>query len=127
MECGGFAAVFGKAAPRRRTSKGRDCGCFGAQRLWVVDGAGDLRRSAFFGGPKAVHFFRAGGISPPYLSDPNTFFAHRDYPPLLPLVYAWSHTVSSQFGWWAALLFTGPPLPPEVRKRRKTGFTLPIK
>jgi hypothetical protein len=65
---------------------------------------GDL---LFFWGPKGVHFFRAGKIDLAYLADWSNVMAHRDYPPLLPLLYAWSHTVSAQFSWWAAVLFSG--------------------
>jgi len=65
---------------------------------------GDL---LFFWGPKGVHFYRAGTIDVGYLRDPNSFLTHRDYPPLLPLVYAWSNTLSRQFSWWAAVLFSG--------------------
>jgi len=72
--------------------------------LTARETCGDL---LFFWGPKGVHFFRAGQIDLRYLFDPNNFFAHRDYPPLLPLLYAWSHTLSGQFSWWAAVLVTG--------------------
>jgi hypothetical protein len=72
--------------------------------LTARETCGDL---LFFWGPKGVHFFRAGQIDLRYLFDPNNFYAHRDYPPLLPLLYAWSNTLSGQFSWWAAVLFTG--------------------
>jgi len=65
---------------------------------------GDL---LFIWGPKAVHFFRAGRIDFAYLIDPVNFLAHRDYPPLVPLVFAWSNALSHQFSWWAALFFGG--------------------
>ncbi|MEK6373262.1 MAG: hypothetical protein AABO58_11260 [Acidobacteriota bacterium] len=72
--------------------------------LTARETCGDL---LFFWGPKGVHFFRAGKIDLQYLADINNFLAHRDYPPLLPLLYAWSHTVSRSFSWWAAVLFAG--------------------
>jgi len=72
--------------------------------LTARETCGDL---LFFWGPKGVHFFRAGKIDLQYLANINNFLAHRDYPPLLPLLYAWSHTVSRSFSWWAAVLFAG--------------------
>jgi hypothetical protein len=60
---------------------------------------GDLN---FFWGPKAVHFYRSGGIALADLSDRM----NPGYPLLLPLLYAWSHTLAAQFSWWAALLST---------------------
>lgn len=68
------------------------------------ESAGDLH---FFWGPKAVRFFRAGGIDAAYLRTPDYQPAHPDYPPLIPLLYAWSHTVSSStFSYWAAVAAT---------------------
>ena len=64
---------------------------------------GDLE---FFWAPKGIKFYRAGGIDPHYLGNPNNHFAHRDYPPLVPLIYAWSNTASRQFSWWGAVLST---------------------
>ncbi|MEO8381981.1 MAG: hypothetical protein ABI779_20125 [Acidobacteriota bacterium] len=68
------------------------------------ESAGDLH---FFWGPKAVRFFRAGKIDADYLRRPDYQPAHPDYPPLLPLLYAWSHTLSSgTFSWTAAVAST---------------------
>jgi hypothetical protein len=68
------------------------------------ESAGDLH---FFWGPKAVRFFRAGGIDAAYLRQSDYQPAHPDYPPLVPLLYAWSHTLSSgAFSWWAAVAST---------------------
>lgn len=72
--------------------------------LTARETTGDL---LFFWGPKGVHFYRAGKIDVDYLRDPNSFLMHRDYPPLLPLLYVWSNTVSREFGWWAAVLLSG--------------------
>src|SRR5262249_18656969 len=58
---------------------------------------GDLN---FFWGPKAVHFYRHGGIAVADLSDRM----NPGYPLLVPLLYAWSNTIAAQFSWWAALL-----------------------
>jgi hypothetical protein len=65
---------------------------------------GDL---LFFWGPKGVHFYRAGTIDVDFLRNPDTFLMHRDYPPLLPLLFVWSHTLSREFAWWAAVLLSG--------------------
>jgi len=72
--------------------------------LTARESAGDLH---FFWGPKAVRFFRAGGIDAAYLRQSDYQPAHPDYPPLVPLLYAWSHTVSSgSLSWWAAVAAT---------------------
>jgi hypothetical protein len=53
-------------------------------------------------GPKAIKFFRAGGI------DAGVLHAYPqltvDYPPLHTLLLAWSNALSHDFSWWAALL-----------------------
>lgn len=64
---------------------------------------GDL---LYFWGPKGVHFHHAGKIDLLYLGDENYFLAHRDYPPLLPLLFAWSQIVARSFSLWSALLLT---------------------
>ncbi len=64
------------------------------------ESCGDLH---FFWGPKAIRFYRDGGINMQWLADPNTVRMNPGYPLLLPLVYAWSHTLAQQFSWWAAL------------------------
>jgi hypothetical protein len=65
------------------------------------ESCGDLH---FFWGPKAIRFYRDGGINLHWLADPNTVRMNPGYPLLLPLIYAWSHTVAQQFSWWAAVL-----------------------
>lgn len=79
---------------------------------------GDL---LFFWGPKGIHFYRAGGIDVEYLRDWDHFLQHRDYPPVLPLLLAWSHTLSSEFSWWGALLLSAFCLAVLVMMLR--GFT----
>jgi hypothetical protein len=64
---------------------------------------GDL---LFFWGPKGIHFHRTGGIDVEYLRDWDHFLQHRDYPPVLPLLFAWSRMFSSEFSWWGALLLS---------------------
>jgi hypothetical protein len=72
--------------------------------LTARETTGDL---LFFWGPKGVHFAHAGTIDVDYLRHPDNFMAHRDYPPLLPLLLAWSNIVSRKFSWWAAVLLSG--------------------
>ena len=64
---------------------------------------GDLH---FFWGPKAVRFYRDGGVTFTFLGDPNTVRMNPGYPLLVPLLYAWSETVAGQFSWWSAILTT---------------------
>jgi hypothetical protein len=72
--------------------------------LTARETCGDL---LFFWGSKGMHFFRSGSIDVDYLGDVNHYFSHADYPPLLPLLFAWSTTFSRQFSWWGALLLSG--------------------
>ena len=64
---------------------------------------GDLH---FFWGPKAVHFYRDGGVTIGFLADPNSSRMNPGYPLLLPLVYVWSETIARQFSWFSAVLST---------------------
>ena len=57
----------------------------------------------FFWAPKGIDFFRAGRIDVAFLRNPDYFLMHSDYPPLLPLLYAWSNTLSRHFAWFAAV------------------------
>lgn len=67
------------------------------------ESSGDLH---FFWGPRSIHFYHDGGITAPFLADRNNADQNPGYPPLLPLLYAWSLTVSRQFSWMAAVLST---------------------
>jgi hypothetical protein len=61
----------------------------------------------FFWGPKGIHFAIAGGIDLDFLRYPFYFLMHPDYPPLLPLVYAWGATFAGKsFSWFGALALT---------------------
>mgnify|MGYP003575461354 CR=1 FL=1 len=72
--------------------------------LTARETCGDL---LFFWGSKGMHFYRAGAIDVDYLRDPHHYLSHADYPPILPLLFAWSTMLSRQFSWWAALLLSG--------------------
>jgi hypothetical protein len=64
---------------------------------------GDLH---FFWGPKAVHFYRDGGVTVAYLGDPSVARMNPGYPLFLPLLYSWSETLAGQFSWFSAILAT---------------------
>jgi hypothetical protein len=61
---------------------------------------GDL---LYFWGPKGQHFHYAGGIDAAFLGLGDYILMHSDYPPLLPLLYAWASLVAHRFSWWGAL------------------------
>lgn len=56
----------------------------------------------FTWGPKAIQFFRAGGIDPAVLKAYPQLTV--DYPPLQTLLLAYSNTFSHQLSWWAGVL-----------------------
>lgn len=60
---------------------------------------GDLQ---FTWGPKAIRWFRAGGLDPQVLHTWPQLTV--DYPPLQTLLLALSNTFAKQFPWWAAVL-----------------------
>lgn len=60
---------------------------------------GDL---AFTWGPKAIRWFRAGGLDPDVLKTWPQLTV--DYPPLQTLLLSLSNLFSRQFAWWAAVL-----------------------
>jgi hypothetical protein len=65
--------------------------------------SGDIH---FFWGPKAVRFFREGGISLSVLREPSHAYMNRDYPVLLPLLYSWTQIVVHQMSFEAGMLAT---------------------
>jgi hypothetical protein len=56
----------------------------------------------FTWGPKAIKFFRAGGIDPQVLKTYPELTV--DYPPLQTLLLSFSTTFSHQLSWWAGIL-----------------------
>src|SRR5712691_7572338 len=60
----------------------------------------------FFWGPKGQRFHYAGKIDANFLGYNHYYLMHHDYPPLLPLAYAWASLVAHRFSWWGALFFT---------------------
>jgi hypothetical protein len=61
---------------------------------------GDL---VYFWGPKGQQFHHAGSIDAHFLGFSDYYLMHSDYPPLLPLLYAWASLVAHRFSWWGAL------------------------
>jgi hypothetical protein len=61
---------------------------------------GDL---LYFWGPKGQRFHYAGGIDAAFLGQGDYVLMHSDYPPLLPLLYAWASLVAHRFSWWGTL------------------------
>jgi hypothetical protein len=58
----------------------------------------------YFWGPKGQRFYLAEKIDIAFLAFPHYRLMHPDYPPLLPLVYAFASSVAHGFSWWGALL-----------------------
>ena len=77
--------------------------------LFVLYGVVTARSScgdlAFTWGPKAIRWFRAGGLDPDVLKTWPQLTV--DYPPLQTLLLSFSNLFSHQFPWWAAVL-AGP-------------------
>ena len=57
----------------------------------------------YFWGPKGQRFYFAEKIDVAFLSYPHYSLMHSDYPPLLPLVYAFATSIAHGFSWWGAL------------------------
>jgi hypothetical protein len=60
----------------------------------------------YFWGPKAVRFAAASGIDVAFLKAPDHFLMHPDYPPLVPLLYAWGAMLAGGFSYCGPLLLT---------------------
>lgn len=67
--------------------------------LSARESCGDLQ---FTWGPKAIRWFRAGGLDPGVLHTWPQLTV--DYPPLQTLLLAFSNLAAHQFPWWAAVL-----------------------
>jgi hypothetical protein len=60
----------------------------------------------YFWGPKAVRFAAARGVDVAFLRAPDHLLMHPDYPPLVPLLYAWGAMLAGSFSYWGPLLLT---------------------
>ena len=100
-------------APQRgeRVAEGRVRGA-GILGLTLITAYGTLTAREtcadllYFWGPKAVRFAAARGIDVAFLKAPEHFLMHPDYPPLVPLLYAWAAMIAGGFSYWGPLLFT---------------------
>jgi len=76
----------------------------------LVYAAGNARITCadliYFWGSKGVHFDQARRINAELLRYSDYYLLHPDYPPLVPLVYAWGALVARRLSWWGALLLT---------------------
>ena len=100
-------ASFGEQRPGVTADRIAQAG-IGASVLLTLYGTATAREScgdlAFTWGPKAIRWFRAGGIDADVLRTWPQLTV--DYPPLHTLLLAFSNTVASHFPWWAAVLAT---------------------
>ena len=88
--------------PRSWVAAGGVVGCWLLTLYGTItarESCGDLQ---FTWGPKAIRWFRAGGLDPAVLHTWPQLTV--DYPPLQTLLLAFSNLVSHQFPWWAAVL-----------------------
>lgn len=80
----------------------------------VMAGAATSFDLLLFWGVKGVHFATAGTIDVPFLRDPANALMHSDYPPLVPLVYAWTMLGGTALGGigldWFGTIATAPLL-----------------
>ena len=57
----------------------------------------------FFWGPKGQHFGQVRALDVEFLRDPAHLVMHPDYPPLVPLYYAWTMLGAEQLDWFGAM------------------------
>jgi hypothetical protein len=56
-----------------------------------------------FWGPKGVRFAAARAIDISFLAAPDNYLMHSDYPPLVPLFYAWTMLGKPALNWWGVI------------------------
>ena len=59
-----------------------------------------------FWGPKGVHFYQAEKLDFVFLATPHYFLMHSDYPPLLPLLYAFGAVAAHEVSYLGAVVFS---------------------
>lgn len=100
----GWSPGFSRSGPAKAGAPFVSIGLFLLFTLYGVATAretcGDL---IYFWGPKGQRFYDAGSIDLAFLGFPHYYLMHRDYPPLVPLTYAWASQVAHRFSWWGAL------------------------
>jgi len=99
------APLTRRFAPPSPRGAGR--GIWGAVLLLTAYGLLTARETCgdliYFWGPKGQRFYVAEKIDVAFLAFPHYSLMHPDYPPLLPLVYAFASSVAHGFSWWGAL------------------------
>lgn len=105
-------AIAGIVLARRNRANAREArptfALIGVAIFWLLTLYGTLTARSSCGdlqftwGPKAIRWFRAGGLDPQVLHTWPQLTV--DYPPLQTLLLAFSHTFTPQFPWWAAVL-----------------------
>ncbi len=74
----------------------------------VVAGEATSFDLLLFWGPKGVRFAAARAIDIGFLAAPDNYLMHPDYPPLVPLLYAWTMLGKAALNWWGVI--TSAPL-----------------
>ena len=69
----------------------------------VASGAATSFDLLLFWGPKGVRFAAARAIDINFLAAPDNYLMHPDYPPLVPLLYAWTMLGETVLNWWGAI------------------------
>ena len=105
-------ALFVAVAPLTRrfappSPRGAGRGIFGAALALTTYGLLTARETCgdliYFWGPKGQRFYLAETIDVAFLAFPHYQLMHPDYPPLLPLVYAFASSIAHGFSWWGAI------------------------
>src|SRR5204863_2394835 len=89
------------AAPGRSAGGARATTLIAAFVLLTIYGVATARETCgdliYFWGPKGQQFHYAGSIDAGFLGAGDYVLMHSDYPPLLPLLYAWASLIAHRF------------------------------
>ncbi|MEA2165637.1 MAG: hypothetical protein QOK37_3764 [Thermoanaerobaculia bacterium] len=69
----------------------------------VASGAATSFDLLLFWGPKGVRFAAARAIDINFLAASDNYLMHSDYPPLVPLLYAWTMLGKPALNWWGVI------------------------
>jgi len=72
--------------------------------LVLVAGGATSSDLFYFWGVKAIHFSLTRGIDAAGLAWPYALHVHSNYPPLLPVGYAWATLLCGHYSWWGSIL-----------------------
>lgn len=78
----------------------------GLLAIAIASGAATSFDLLLFWGPKAVRFANARAIDVRFLAATDNSLMHPDYPPLLPLLYAWTMLGQRALNWWGVIATT---------------------